>query len=94
MPAMDGRELLLRARQLYPEIPCIFVTAYAELESVREAARANGVVKLLTKPWDKEALMEGLAQCASLSNTQGTGKRLHSRTQTPDDSYTSRKRQF
>ncbi len=68
MPEMDGRELLEQARKLYPALPCIFVTAYAELSSVRDAARENGVVKLLMKPWDKETLTRWLRHCTSMAN--------------------------
>jgi CheY-like chemotaxis protein len=76
MPHMDGRELLKRARERHPNIPCIFVTAYAELDSVRETARQNGVVKVLMKPWDKETLTHWLNHCASMNSMRRSVDRL------------------
>lgn len=73
MPEMDGRQLLEAARKRSPGLPCIFVTAYAELASVREVARENGVVKLLAKPWDAQTLLQSLAHCTTMAGMRSRG---------------------
>lgn len=77
MPEMNGQQLLQKARLIDPDLPCIFITAYAELDSVRRAARNNGVVKLLMKPWDKETLTRWLNHCASMSRMKKSVGRMH-----------------
>ena len=76
MPGMNGQQLLEKARAIDPDIPCIFVTAYAELHSVRDAARNNGVVKLLMKPWEKDTLTRWLYHCTSMVRMKKTVGRL------------------
>jgi CheY-like chemotaxis protein len=78
MPGMDGRELLERARKLHPSLPCVFVTAYAELDSVRDAARRNGVVKVLMKPWDRESISHWLSHCVSIAHMRKAVLKLKS----------------
>ncbi len=56
MPGMDGEELLLRLRALYPQIPVLLITAYASVTNAVEAMK-NGAVDYLVKPFQPEQLM-------------------------------------
>jgi DNA-binding NtrC family response regulator len=51
MPGMNGLELLVHARGLYPELPVLLVTAFAD---IRDAVKAvhQGAVNYLEKPID------------------------------------------
>ena len=51
MPGMDGMELLRRAKELYPDLPVILITAYADVQGAVDAMRA-GAHDYLAKPFD------------------------------------------
>lgn len=87
MPGMNGRELLHKARLLLPGLPCILVTAYAELDEVRDAARTSGVVKVLMKPWDKETLFYWINHCAGIASMRKVVSELNDATNTPSGSH-------
>jgi len=56
MPGMDGITALKRIKERYPEIEVILLTAYASLESARDAIRL-GAFDYLMKPFDKDDLI-------------------------------------
>lgn len=60
MPAMDGVELLQRARQSLPELRVVMMTAYATVETAVEAMQM-GALDYLMKPFDTAALMDKVA---------------------------------
>ena len=57
MPRMSGIELHTRLTQLGYAIPTILITAYPN-EAVRERVLAEGVICYLSKPFDKDTLIE------------------------------------
>ena len=59
LPDMTGIDVLRRARQDFPDVDVIVVTAARELDTVREAMR-GGAVSYLVKPFEYEALGERL----------------------------------
>jgi response regulator of citrate/malate metabolism len=59
LPDMTGIEVLRRARQDFPEVDVIVVTAARELDTVREAMQ-GGAVSYLIKPFEYQALGERL----------------------------------
>jgi FixJ family two-component response regulator len=61
MPGTNGVELLLRLRARGSGIPFIFITAFPEAAISAQAARA-GAVCLLTKPFEKDNLIQNLEQ--------------------------------
>ena len=69
MPGESGLELLEKAKQCYPQIPIIIMTAYSDLESA-VAAFQGGAYEYLPKPFDvdhaveliRRALQEGMRQ--------------------------------
>ena len=56
MPAMNGVELLRRAKQTHPDTVRIVLSGYTELKSVTDAINEGAVYKFLTKPWDDDLL--------------------------------------
>jgi DNA-binding NtrC family response regulator len=60
MPGMDGLELLRRLRRDFPEIPVVLLTAHGTVESAVEAMK-RGAHDFLTKPFDKEKVLEVIA---------------------------------
>ena len=55
MPDMDGIELLRQARELFPDLGVILMTAFASVETAREAFKL-GADDFVTKPFDVEEL--------------------------------------
>ncbi len=55
MPDMNGIELLRNARELYPDIGMVLMTAYASVEDAREAFKL-GADDFIQKPFDVEEL--------------------------------------
>lgn len=51
MPGMDGMEVLRRAKELYPDLPVILITAYADVQGAVDAMRA-GAHDYLAKPFE------------------------------------------
>jgi CheY-like chemotaxis protein len=56
MPGMDGVELYRRIRQIRPEMPGVFQTAFAKIEVIYSAIEA-GAERILAKPVDTQELL-------------------------------------
>lgn len=61
MPKVDGIELLKQARELYPDLAVILITAVADVE-VALGCLASGAMDYLTKPFHLEEVRERVAQ--------------------------------
>ena len=57
MPDMDGIELLRSARELFPHIEVVLMTAFANVDTAREAFLL-GAYDFVQKPFDNEVLKE------------------------------------
>ncbi|MBI2192756.1 MAG: response regulator [Planctomycetes bacterium] len=60
MPVMDGIQLLVAVRRLYPMTPFLMVTAYGD--SIGRAAIDHGAEACLTKPFPYALLAEKIAE--------------------------------
>ena len=56
MPGFDGIELLSRIRKLYPEVPCLFLTAKDSVDD-RIVGLAAGADDYVTKPFSMEEVI-------------------------------------
>jgi two-component system response regulator (stage 0 sporulation protein F) len=61
MPVMDGLETLRYVRASSPDLPVIIMTAYGELDLVRQA-ELLGISAKISKPFDIESLREMVEQ--------------------------------
>src|SRR6201992_307826 len=52
MPGMEGTELLVKARQIYPEAKRVLLTAYADTQAALAAINEVSLDYYLLKPWD------------------------------------------
>ena len=55
MPIVGGLELLQKARQIYPHLPVVMITAYGTITQAVEAMK-NGAFDFITKPFSAEDL--------------------------------------
>ena len=60
MPGMDGNQFLSRVKEIAPETIRIMLTGYADLKSAMEAINNGNIYRLLTKPCDKDILIDAL----------------------------------
>lgn len=51
MPVLDGRQALLKLREMRPDLPVLMMTAYADISAAVECIKA-GAYDFLTKPMD------------------------------------------
>jgi putative nucleotidyltransferase with HDIG domain len=56
MPEMDGSGLLERAKERYPDMPVVMVTAVHDIKVALDAIR-DGAYDYLTKPFEREQLL-------------------------------------
>lgn len=56
MPAMNGLEFLSRIKELYPDVPRILLTGYADKENSIQAINEVGLFQYMEKPWDNDQL--------------------------------------
>ncbi len=85
MPEMDGVCFLKEVRALYPEIPLIILTGYADKESAIRAINEVGLYQYLEKPWDNNDLLHviegGLSQRLHIHRLQEYARELESKIQ-------------
>jgi two-component system response regulator PhcR len=60
MPGMTGAELCQQARERYPDVVRIIITAYADVTAAVAAINAGQVSRYLFKPWREEQMAEVL----------------------------------
>lgn len=56
MPGMTGNDLLIRVKELYPDIVRIVITAYSDLDVLLRAVNDGLVSRYIVKPWDRTEL--------------------------------------
>lgn len=61
MPGMDGLEFLQAIKEIYPELPVIMITAFAEIEKA-VAAMQMGAYNYLAKPFSNEELLVNITK--------------------------------
>src|SRR3954471_8068991 len=69
MPGESGLELLQQAKQRYPNLPVIIMTAYSDLESA-VAAFQGGAYEYLPKPFDVDHAVELIRRAMEESTRQ------------------------
>jgi len=69
MPEMDGLEVLVKARDIIPQLPIIMLTAHSTINTAIEALKL-GAVDYLTKPIDLDALKIIVEQALKVSRLQ------------------------
>ena len=60
MPNMDGLEFLKHAKDMYPDVPRLLITAYPDPKLAARAVREAGVGLFIAKPFDVQYLVDVL----------------------------------
>ena len=69
MPGLTGLETLQRARKIFPTLPVLLVTAYADIRDAVEAMR-DGALNYLAKPIDLDELLATVRQATGIAQTE------------------------
>ncbi|MBN2413228.1 SpoIIE family protein phosphatase [candidate division KSB1 bacterium] len=56
MPEMNGLEFLAVIKKMYPDVPLILLTGYADKENAIKGINEVGLYQYIQKPWDNENL--------------------------------------
>lgn len=54
MPHMTGLQLLVEVQALYPEVVCIILSGYTQLQQILTTINQVNIFKFITKPWKLE----------------------------------------
>jgi len=65
MPQMSGDEFLIKVRAVYPDIPCIVLSAFAEVVDILNVVNEANVYAYVSKPWDEDDLKEKVCHAAN-----------------------------
>jgi len=87
MPGMDGVEFLGRLAKEYPDITCLLMSGYMDINDTIEAINAGHIYGYIVKPWKKEQLKQTLhealqhkrkrdEECERLKEAQARGEKL------------------
>ena len=68
MPGETGVQLLSEARNLYPYMVRILVTAYADIDSAIASVNSGAIYKYISKPWDLRELRVSLIRALEYHN--------------------------
>ncbi|WP_020475636.1 HD domain-containing phosphohydrolase [Zavarzinella formosa] len=60
MPAMNGAEVLARAKVISPDTTRMILTGYADMESAADAVNRGNIFRMLSKPCTPDALQAAL----------------------------------
>lgn len=68
MPEMNGVELIRELKSKRPSLPCIIVTAWAEVDEVLEAQQTGLASAVIAKPWEKEEIEKWIRLATNLAS--------------------------
>ncbi len=60
MPGMNGAQFLAEARQSAPETIRMLLTGYTDLDAAKEAVNQGNIFRFLSKPCEKDTLVEAI----------------------------------
>lgn len=86
MPGMSGTELLRQARDINPNMVCVLMTAVNDTETVIDAVVNSGAIRVMTKPWDPDKLLEEIRLLISRYEANLVGKHALDRLRQASDS--------
>ena len=67
MPGMDGRELIQRIRQKYPDLPILIISAYEE-EKFQNEINSLKNIQMVAKPFDQNTILEKIDKLLQSDN--------------------------
>ncbi len=75
MPAINGLEVLKKAKEIYPDIKVIVITAFGTIETAVEAIKL-GAYDYITKPFNNDDLRQRIRRAIETQKIEHENKRL------------------
>jgi CheY-like chemotaxis protein len=66
MPGMTGAELVVKAREMFPRLPALVATGYADMEDIEHSIGKGAVLR---KPFEMTELGAAIARAMAASGT-------------------------
>jgi len=76
MPGMNGAQFLAKVRELAPDTVRMLLTGYSDLEAAIEAVNSGNIFRYLTKPCEKEALMDAIRSAIAVHQATNANKEI------------------
>ena len=92
MPGMSGPELQRALEDVAERVPIVFLTAHGDVPTVAEAMK-RGAVDFLTKPVDREHLLEAIREATGRSKRALEDEKERSAIRERIDTLTPRERE-
>ncbi len=70
MPKMQGHQLLAKIHQHFPNVVCIMLTGYVDIESLIQAINEGHIYNYVVKPWMNESLLLTMQKAAEYYRLQ------------------------
>jgi len=78
MPEMNGHQFLLEVTKLYPDVPRIMLTGYADKENTIRAINEVGLFQYIEKPWENEHFLLVIDSAITTKNLkEALTERIH-----------------
>ena len=77
LPGKDGVELMMETKELRPDLPVIFITAFGTIEKAVEAMKA-GAYDYITKPFERDELLITVEKVLEYQRVKDENVKLHS----------------
>lgn len=78
MPRMNGLQFLAEVKKLYPDVPRIMLTGYADKENTIRAINEVGIFQYMEKPWDNDQMLLVIKSAiANKSLRESLSDRIH-----------------
>lgn len=76
MPNMNGTDMLMQVKEMYPNTVRLVLSGYTELGSVTDAINKGAIYKYLTKPWDDDQLRANIKEAFQRHRIQQQNQHL------------------
>jgi len=76
MPQISGLEIIKKISEKFPDIICIILTAFAEIETTLNAINQGGIYRFILKPWKKEEMLITIENAIETFNLRFENKQL------------------
>jgi FixJ family two-component response regulator len=77
MPEMNGTEFLARVKEEHPDVFCIILTGYTDIDSITDSINKGNVYKFFMKPWNDQNLKLEIRQALDQYDLIQDNRKLH-----------------
>jgi serine phosphatase RsbU (regulator of sigma subunit)/CheY-like chemotaxis protein len=68
MPELNGIQFLMAVKEIYPDLPAVLLTGYADKENAINGINKVGLFQYIEKPWDNDQLIMVIKNAIETTN--------------------------